>query len=349
MSEATNTAAEGSAIFRSLATGIWALSLKEHVSSIKLPYPAAAQLALDRLVLHCAARQEQYPSSVPELVAWCAERSASEWPFPVGPNMALPAARLVDEATRMRTRTCAELAVDDGAPILDAQADSVMNDLGTEPIGVGKREFLIDHVVIDRSGHRRMLATEPLSAQRFKGLKYLYGPPPDAWVVEGRVHQCSTCGLLALPTNHKQARTAWCEAETCPRDTPLSTSYDASNVQVLRTPLRLLVALPGRTERIALRTLRAAGFLVRPVGAVLGNYLVSGRGEPDRRMRVYDRMQPGPLAERALVDRVSLVVVPEQLLTTQAGYRDGFDAALPPGADVRLVSATDIATAAHAG
>ncbi|WP_433270881.1 hypothetical protein ACQPZF_11030 [Actinosynnema sp. CS-041913] len=348
MSEAANAATEGSALFRSLATGVWALSLQERVASINLPYPATAQLALDRLVLHCAGRQEQYPSSVPELVSWCAERPASKWPFPVPSNLALPTARLVDRITKMRTRTCAELAVDDGVPILDTQADAVMNDLGTEPVGVGKREFLIDHVVIDRSGHRQMLATKPLSAQRFKRLKYLYGPPPDAWVVEGRVYQCSTCGLLALPTKDKQPRTAWCEAETCPRDGLLTASYDASDVHVLRTPLRLLVALPGKAERIALARLRAAGLAVDPVGPVLGTYQLGNGGKPGRRMRVYDRMQPGPLAERALADKVSFVVVPEQLLAMQVGFREGFAAALPAGADIRLVSTSEVATAAQA-
>jgi pPIWI_RE three-gene island domain Y len=329
----------GADLFRAIARGVIALGVRDRLASLALPYPQSTQFALDRVVLTCLERGETPPTGVPDLISWCAERTAEKWPFTVSPDFVWPDARLVEPDVRMPTRTCAEVASDGPSGVVEQQALAVLAEVeagATSPVLFrNRRDFLIKRTVVTRQNHMKMLGEDPAIAVAWKRVSHLYGPVPEAYVAEDQFILCPTCQLLAL----RSARgTAWCESEICPRDVAVEVRYDADDAQVLMPSLRLFLALPGRTERAVRKGLARVGVGTTLIKGGEGTYRFSVPVGQKQTMRVYDRVQPALLAARAAEESASLIIIPSCLLRLQPDYRSVFIRSIPFDADVSLVT-----------
>jgi hypothetical protein len=327
------TEEEGARLLRALARAMIELSRVGRTGVISLPYPHVVQRALDRVVSICIDRGERPPGSVPELVAWCAERTWERWPFPVPADLVRPDSVLVDSDARQPTRTCLELSSGgpEGSP--EQQALNLLRQLHEAggPAGLiqHSRRFLIDHPIVLNDITRR-----PEHMAMWRRVKDLYERVPSAYIVDRDVAICPTCGLLART---ERGRLTWCEAELCPRDKEPSL-FKADAVGLLCDPLRLFLALPGSTERRICDELDAVGLDITLVDAVEGTYELSAPVHGKRIVHVLDRVEPVLLAAAVTRWPGSLVVVPHRLVDRLAGYRAAFERAASPDTDVTLVS-----------
>jgi hypothetical protein len=329
---------EGAQLLRMLARAVVELSEATRDGVISLPYPHAVQRVLDRVVAVCLDREEPPPHSVPELVAWCAQRPCERWPFPVPAGLLRSGSLLVEPASRMPTRTCLELSSGGPGESPEQEALGLFRRLD-EAAGAGPgrsqqvRDFIIDHPIVRRDFPLGRAAD--MAMWRWVG--NVYEPVPLAYVVDRKVPTCPTCGLLA---STESGRLTWCETELCPRGTaPVMFRREA--VLVLCAPLRLFLALPGSTERRIREELSLAGIGVGPAdleGAYELDRLVCGK----RALRVLDRVQPALLAAAVHRWPGSLVVVPQLLVDRFASYRTAFMDALPADADVTLLPENEL-------
>ncbi len=320
------------------------LTSVDRSSAFRLPYPASLQLALDRVVLVGLTHGQPVPLGVPELLSWCRERGLSEWPMTLPSGFFTDDARLIDPAAREPTLTCAELASHGPRGMLEQEAETLLAELadtcGTvERFGLC-RDFLIKRPVIFRFDPMEML--QPTVAQTWKLVKDLYGPLPDRFPIDGLVHRCKSCLLLAKPVTRAGP---WCEGGCPPGDREFESSQQLGHALALPFGLRLFLALPGRTEH-TVRSRLASQAQLLPLG--LGVHRVVGHDGTLLTFQVHDREQPAPAALRAADVAARLggpldVVVPDKL-AARPGYRQDFDRAMPADARVRLMSASEFTT-----
>jgi pPIWI_RE three-gene island domain Y len=324
---------EGAQLLRTLARAMIELGRVGRTGVISLPYPPLVQHTLDRIASICLDRGESPPGSVPELVAWCTERTPDRWPFPVSADLVRPDSVLVDPYARMPTRTCLELSSgSEGSheQLARNQLRQLQKAGGAAEWIHRSRGFLIHHpIVLDDS-----TLQQPERMALWRRVKHLYERVPFAHIVDRRVLTCPTCGLLACA---ERRRLTWCEAQLCPRDVIPST-HRADAVWLLQEPLRLFLALPGRTEQRVCVELAALGMGITLVDPVEGTYELSRPVHGKRMVHVLDRIEPLLLAAAVTRWPGSLVVVPHRLTDRLEGYAATFAGAMSTATDVTLVS-----------
>lgn len=339
---------EGAELLRTLARAMIELGEVGRTGVISLPYPPLVQRTLDRIVSVCLDRNERPPGSVPELVAWCAQRTRDCWPFLVPANLIRSDSVLVDPIVHTPTRTCLELACDGSESSPEQQSRDMLRrlDEASGPTGrvSGSRRFLIDHPIVINGDTVRT----PKQMAIWRRVRHLYERVPSTHVVERRVLTCPTCGLLARTDawSLMRGQLTWCEAELCPRGLA-PVRHRADTVMLLCEPLRMFLALPGRTERRVCDALAAVGVDIALVDAVEGTYELGAPVRGKRILHALDRVEPALLANTATRWPGSLVVVPQRHIDSNVGFRAAFAAALPPAANVSLISDDELI--AHAG
>lgn len=344
--QVTEAEREGGELFTELARAVTILGEEQRLGSFTLPYPAAVQLAFDRVVLHCMSRALPLPRSVPELVLWCRKFSVGQWPFALPDRLVTPDAQLVDEQGRMPTRTCLELA--SAGPLGSVEQEAV--DLMTRVEAACQspelfrkcRDFLIERPVVSR--RLRFSPAGRWDVEVWRRVEELYDAVPASLIVRKTFALCATCGLPALLPNNETAQgTIWCESGTCPREVAPQMNYHPGETGLLPTSLRIFLSMPGRTEAKALAKLNRADISAELIPAGLGLHRISTPADGFRILAVYDREQPTLLAARIAEtfadssDHV-LVVIPAAVLKRRSDYRRLLEQALPVGMRVSLVT-----------
>ncbi|MGW7414155.1 pPIWI_RE_Y domain-containing protein [Streptomyces sp. NPDC054863] len=335
LAAASGARGEGTEIFVELARVVIEMADRAGLASLTLPYPRAAQLALDRMVLHCLGRTQEPPESVPDLMAWCARLTADQAPFHVPSDLVAPGTRLIHPAGRMPTRTCQELASFGDRGHTEQEAVRLLADLASRCRSAEEyarcRRFLRERPVVGQ-GDRFEPRWKPMEWNRVKDL---YVSVPESLLRAGILHLCGACGLPALPgekNTYASDEESWCESEECPPGVSYRLIREPGLVRMLRRSLRSFLLLPAPTEAVALEALKRAGVTHTLVAADLGTYRIADTGMRPRLMRVYDRQQPALLAAR-LIDTFDgsegplLAVVPRRR-AGQEGYRRAFERAL---------------------
>ncbi|QLE74416.1 hypothetical protein FGW37_24980 [Streptomyces rectiverticillatus] len=337
----------GVGLLAGVARGVVELLSVARSAAFRLPYPTSLQLALDRLVLAGLMQGHPVPSGVPELLSWCREREPTGWPLTLPTGFLTAGTRLIHPAAGEPTRTCAELASLGPDGVLEQEAESLLDGLadacGTVDRFAVCRDFLISRPVILRYDPMELL--QPGVAQIWRLVKELYASVPDRFPADGLVHRCTGCLLLAKP---RTAEGPWCEGGCTLDQRELEPSHQPEQTLVLPLALRLFLALPGRTERTVRSRLTEQARLL-PFG--LGAHRITGQDGKLRVFQVHDRIQPVPAALRAAEIASRLggpldIVVPDRLVA-RPGYRQGFDRALPVGAQVRLLSTSEFIAPRH--
>ncbi|WP_131816069.1 hypothetical protein [Streptomyces sp. 3213.3] len=325
----------------SVARGVIELASIARPSTFRLPYPAGIQLALDQLALSGMAKGYPVPVGVPDLMSWCRERGLEKWELNLPEGFLTSGARLIHPTAGEPSRTCVELASlrPGGGPEQEAETllAGLASTCGTVERFADCRDFLIRRPVMLRPDPLELL--RPAVAQTWSLVKGLYGSVPDRFLTAGLVHCCLGCGLLAKST---KAIGSWCEGGCIPASRELEQSYEPKLALALPLTLRLFLALPGRTE-LAVRSGLMDQARLLPPG--LGVHRVAGQDGTLRTFQVHDREQPGPAALRAAEIAALLggpldIVVPDDV-AARSEYRQNFDRALPAGARVRLLSASE--------
>ncbi|MEU8549025.1 hypothetical protein AB0C81_18930 [Streptomyces roseoverticillatus] len=326
-------------LLAAVARGVIELASTDRSSAFRLPYPPSLQLALDQVVAAGLMQGLPVPVGVPGMLSWCRESALVEWPVTLPSGFLTGDARLIHPAAGEPTRTCAELASLGREDALEQKAEALLAGLAgacgmVERFAVC-RDFLISRPVILRFDPVELL--QPRVAQTWKLVKELYSPVPDRFLSEGLVYRCTGCLLLAKLTTEDGP---WCEGDCPLRDRVLEPSHQPEKTLVLPLALRLLLALPGRTEQ-AIRSQFAEQAELIPLG--LGVHRVTGDDGVPRAFQVHAPEQPVPAALRAAGTAARLaggsldIVVPDRLVE-RPGYRQAFDRAVPADARVRLVS-----------
>ncbi|WP_432926966.1 hypothetical protein ACQPZZ_37570 [Microbispora sp. CA-135349] len=320
-----------------VARGVIDLSAVDRPSAFRLPYPPELQLALDRMVLAGLAQGLPMPAGVPELLSWCREREPPQWPLALPDGLLTFGARLIHPTAGEPTRTCAELTSLGPHSVLE-EAETLLSGLfaasGTVERFTACRDFLIRRAVILRFDP---VEVRPTMAPTWRLVRQLYGPVPDRFAVDGLLHRCTGCGLLAKPT----VNGPWCEGGCLQAERKLE-SHQPGQALALPLALRLFLALPGRTELPVRARLAEQPRLLLPA---LGVYRLTDQNGTLRAFQVHDREQPRLAAQQAvevatLLDEPLDVVVPDDL-AARPGYRQGFDDTLATEARVRLLSASE--------
>lgn len=331
----------GSALFCELAGVIAALAEHESLRSFTLPYPSAAQRALDRTVLHCLQLGEPPPRSLPELWAWCRWRSAGDSLFQVPASLVTPDATLVHPVGLAPTRTCLELTSHMPEGGVEREARVLLAGLAARCGSTEQyqrcRRFLACHPVV----HQQDRFAGGWSKAVWSRVKEFYRPLPESLLAGGTFLNCLVCGLPALLRDRKvpdqgapvAGPDTWCEGEVCPHGERLGLIRDPDRSWLLRRGLRAFLALPRRVEETALDRLERAGIGYEALPDGLGTYRLRGTRTGSRHIQVYDRVQPALLAARCIERETSLpdlmLVVVAQRFADCHDYRGSFTAALP--------------------
>ncbi len=344
---------DGIEVLRAVARGIIDLSSQNRLSSFSLPYPASAQNALDQVVFTCLVQERTPPRGVPDLVFWCRKRALSEWPLMLSPDLVGSATLLVDDRACLPTQTCAEWASDGPSGTMEQQAQALLHEVVEKCPSTASyqacRDFLISRPVLTRQDVTTVLAN-PRDGMAWRWVKHLYSNVPDAYVRDGQFAICPTCRSLAIRLADDGR---WCESEACPRSYPIEPTYEAATSQVLRTPLRIFLGLPGITERAVRRELTAIGVNVQILPDDTHRYRLIWPSGETWIMQVHNRVQPAMLATRITKsatpagDGRMLVVVPKHVMTHRPNYRSVFERLIPAHTDIKLVTDDELVTLAR--
>lgn len=345
------SAGVGTELFCELARMVAALGETQGLRSFTLPYPAFAQRALDRTVMHCLDVGEPPPKSLPGLWEWCRSRRAGDPFFEVPASFVAADATLVHSVGRMPTRTCLEVASHGRAAGVTAEARVLLDDLearcGSTELYRRCRRFLARHPMVHQEDRRTLGWNKAVWSK----VKALYQPLPESLRVDGLSLRCTSCGLPALtcgrtapvPGRPLADEEIWCEGEECLRDDGLELIREPDLTLLLRRSLRAFLVLPHQVEESVLKELDGAGIEYEAVPGRLCAYRLRDIGSESLDVQVYDRIQPSLLAAHLadgapLADR-TFVVLPRRL-AERDGYRAKFTAALPDSLRERLVPAT---------
>lgn len=344
---------DGVEILRAVARGIIDLGSQNRLSSFSLPYPTSAQHALDQVVFTCLVQERTPPRGVPELVFWCRKLALSEWPLMLPPDLVWSETLLVDDRVCLPTQTCAEWASAGPSGVMEQQAQELLHEVAAECPSAASyqacRDFLVSRPVVTRQDLTAVLA-RPRDGMAWKWVKHLYGNVPDAYVRDGQFAVCPTCRSLAILLVDGGR---WCESEACPRSSPIEPIYEAATSQVLRTPLRIFLGLPGRTEQAVRREITAVGVNVQILPGDIHRYRLTWPNGETLTMQVHDRVQPAMLATRVTGsatpagDGRTLVVVPKHVMTHRPNYRSVFERLIPAHTDIELVTDDELVALAR--
>ncbi|MGW5353728.1 pPIWI_RE_Y domain-containing protein [Streptomyces sp. NPDC004031] len=337
-------------LFRELAKVVADLGEETGLRSFQLPYPAAAQLALDRAVLRCLDLGIAAPKSLPELLQWCRYKPADDPFFAVPDTLVLPDTRLVHGEGLLPSRSCAELAsagTDDGP---EETARRLLAELAGRCGPIERfhrsRQFLALNPVIRRD--------DPFgpdwSREIWSRVKDFYRPVPESLTAGGTLLCCGSCRLPALLDGGRvpdrgapvSGPSTWCEGENCPHGTPMELIRKPGDVLLLRKPLRIYLSLPFRLELAVLGELDRAGISHRALTGELAGYQLRDDDLAVRQVYIRDRVQPSLLAERFTGDmEPALVVVPEALAGS-VGYRTAFNQMTSSSDRIQLTGPADL-------
>ncbi|WP_018547235.1 HU-CCDC81 and SPOR domain-containing protein [Streptomyces sp. LaPpAH-108] len=261
---------EGIRLLRSVATAMVRLGEATGTQSLSRPYPEEAQSALNRTVLACLLLQAEPPTSLPDLVAWAAQRPLDRWPLTVPADAIRPGALLLDEVTHQPTQLCYEWAVDaeestalSEQPFMSSASTRCREEEYPEAYRAFRR-LLIRHPVLTH----RALVTLPAADDRDLGpvgelLHEIYQPAPAAFLDRRRrvYTACGRCHALLHPTTTDRL---WCERRTCQNQDSVrpGREYRADEdggIHLLIRPLRQWVSAPGILEERLARKLEKVG------------------------------------------------------------------------------------------
>ncbi len=241
-------------LLRTIAGGVVQLSEIPAPGAFCLPYPADAQRALDRVALACLLRGDPPPRSLPDLIAWCAQRPVSEWPLRLSPDDAAPGDRLVELHTRTPTQLCYEWALrvfDTGTELYERHmmlgAMNLCRGADVPESYTAFRRLLIEHPVLTR-GELALLHGDPDLLPVIDLIGEAYRPAPAGSAIDRSFAACSRCRCLLVPAGTDGW---WCEQDRCRGEGPAKpgTRYAADqDVLQLARPLRIFVTGPGRAE-----------------------------------------------------------------------------------------------------
>jgi len=244
-------------LLHTIASAIIGLADVQGLDSFRLPYPAEAQRALDRLVLACLLRGvEQMPAGVPDMVSWCRARPLEDWPLELPPDAFGPDDYLIDPDAAVPTQLCHEWwiqARDTAATQFDQAVIRAAIQLCRQASSPESyRAF------------RRLLVSQPVltAAERFEVatdlhfdpvrdlIERCYLPAPVSYQRDGTYVTCGRCLTLLTPLPDGGW---WCERDRCRRrgTPPMGRELaeaDAGEIQQLARPLRQFVTGPGRAE-----------------------------------------------------------------------------------------------------
>ncbi|KUL34169.1 hypothetical protein ADL22_30855 [Streptomyces sp. NRRL F-4489] len=334
-------------LFLGLADALTVLSEHNKLRSFSLPYPREAQLALDRVTLHCVNHGWAPPKSLPELMSWCTRRPAADPVFGVPPAPMTYDARWIDPVGLVPTRTCLEVAPL-GQPgraeqdALDALA-GLAHRCGSADRYRRCRKFLAHHPVVTQEDR----FAPGWSAVVWNTVRTLYEPLPEGLMERKLLAVCGTCGLPARTRDDEweSGPGTWCEGEVCPHGVRFRLLRRPGHCLVLRRSLRVFLAASSRTEQEALDELVRIGadyHLLENSG--IGAYRVAGSGLRTCLIQAWDRRQPALMAGRAVTlfshtTEPVLMVVPRRAME-QNGYRALFDGALSRECRGRVILTT---------
>ncbi|WP_431952826.1 hypothetical protein [Actinacidiphila sp. bgisy167] len=259
-------------LLRDVATAVLALATVEDLGSFALPYPDAAQRALDALVLQCLRNGAQPPAGVPEMVHWARRRPLSSWPLDRLPTELFGRAdRLIDADSGEPAQLCHELAVRGYGDSTGRQYDELV-------IHEALRACRATSSPESYTAFRRLLVTRPVLTEaewaevstdlyldpvRFL-IDEIYAPVPLGRRRDGAYLCCHRCLTLLHPVSDTEW---WCERDQCRHRGPAPhgrrlVAAEVGELRQLRKPLRQFVTGPGRAEISLEDQLRALGLSV---------------------------------------------------------------------------------------
>ncbi|MBO1330977.1 hypothetical protein [Streptomyces sp. VRA16 Mangrove soil] len=256
-------------LLRDVATAVLALVAVEDLDSFTLPYPDAAQRALDALVLQCLRNGAQPPAGVPEMMRWARRRPLGSWPLDRLPADLFDGAdRLIDADSGEPAQLCHELAVRGYRDSTGRQYDALV-------IHEALRACRAMSAPESYTAFRRLLVTRPVLTEadwaavgsdlfldpvRFL-IEEIYAPVPAGRRRDGAYLCCHRCLTLLHPVSDTDW---WCEHDRCRHRGPaprgrVLIAAEVGELRQLRKPLRQFVTGPGQAETALEHQLRALG------------------------------------------------------------------------------------------
>ncbi|MFC8710331.1 hypothetical protein ACFUCQ_10430 [Streptomyces sp. NPDC057197] len=259
-------------LLRDVATAVLHLAAVDDLDAFTLPYPAAAQRALDALTLQCLRNGATPPAGVPEMVRWARARPLSSWPLDQLPADLFDAAdRLIDEGSGEPSQLCHELAVRGHGDSTGRQYDRmvihealrVCRAMSAPESYTAFRRLLVTQPVLTEDDWAEIACDLFLDPVRFL-VKEIYAPVPAGFRRDGSYLCCHRCLTLLHPVS---ATEWWCERDQCRHQGPAPhgrtlVAAETGELRQLRKPLRLFVTGPGQAETSLEGELRALGLTV---------------------------------------------------------------------------------------
>jgi hypothetical protein len=259
-------------LLRDVATAVLHLAAVDRLDSFTLPYPVAAQRALDALVLQCLRNGAGPPAGVPEMMRWARTRPLGSWPLDrLPPDLFDTEDRLIDGHSGEPTQLCHELAVPGGG-------DSTGRQYDREVIHEALRACRAMASPESYTAFRRLLVTRPVLTQEEWTevstdlyldpvrllLGEIYAPVPLGFLRDGLYLSCYRCLTLLQPVGTADW---WCERDQCRHRGPAPhgrrlRASEVGELRQLRKPLRQFVTGPGQAEIALESDLRALGLSV---------------------------------------------------------------------------------------
>lgn len=314
-----------------------------------VPYPPAAQVALDRFTAVCLLDDLDPPASVPALLTLC-RTNLSKWQIPVPSDYAGPDSVLVDEATGLPTPACVEWASSHAGSSRPGHTDELLRQLASNCPSIATyeqcRDFLTDHPVVNQDNMRAVHAT-PGGPATWKRVQQFYGPVSHAHARDGQCVRCTSCGCLAVTLPDKTSR---CESGTCSDFTAAQTEPVAA-LRALSREVRHSLSTSGRAERDVRKACLAAGAHVELMCDVVDHLRISWPHDEVWLVVVSTSAEPALLARRLRhwMPRDATrtcVAVPGDIVDRRPDYRQVFERHRAPGA-LELVPAELVALGNH--
>ncbi|MFJ7266391.1 hypothetical protein ACIQV3_06925 [Streptomyces sp. NPDC099050] len=260
-------------LLRDVATAVLHLAAVDSLDSFTLPYPAAAQRAVNALVLQCLRNGAAPPAGVPEMMRWARNRPLASWPLDRLPiDLFDTADRLIDKDSGEPSQLCHELAV------RGFHGDSTGRQYDRMVIHEAMRACRAMSSPESYTAFRRLLVTQPVLTEAdwaevstdlfLDPVRYLieeiYAPVPLGFRRGGSYLCCHRCLTLLHPVSETDW---WCERDQCryqgpaPHGRALVTA-EVGEIRQLRKPLRQFVTGPGQAETSLENGLRALGLAV---------------------------------------------------------------------------------------
>ncbi|WKU03979.1 hypothetical protein [Micromonospora sp. HUAS LYJ1] len=334
-------------LVRLTATAVLAVQAHQD-AGLAVPYPPAAQLALDRITAVCLLEGLEAPASVPALLALC-RAHLSKWPITVPSDYTGPDAVLVDEATGLPTHVCAEWASGDafssGVGPINELLRQLAGNCPSPGIYERCRSFLIDHPVVNQENMRAVHST-PGGSETWKRVQPLYGPVAHAYARDGQCVRCASCRCLAVTLPDKTSR---CESGVCPGFTAQQTE-PVTALRALPAELRHPLSASGRVERDIRNACLAAGAHVELRPDAVDHLRITWPSDDLWLVVVSTSAEPALLARRLrhwTPDHASrvCVAVPGYVMERRPDYRQVFERHRRPGSaeliPAELVASSD--------